>query len=173
MRPRQPRSLMRLPLRGHAVAQFARRPGSSAPSAVIVTSSSPPSSRACPAIDKPPRNRPVRIDAPVAQEWPVAARILHQLQIHLANQNLLRSCAAFATTRPNGSAMKLPPQNSSPGPSARLPSTSPCSMAHAVHRGHVNAVGNGVRALDRLPRLILRRAKLAPSPPDATRSPSG
>ena len=31
--------------------------------------------------------------------------------------------------------------------------------AHAIHPGHINPVGDGVRPLDSLPRLILRRAK--------------
>ena len=33
-------------------------------------------------------------------------------------------------------------------------------QAHAIHARHIDAVGNGVRALNRLPSLILRRAEL-------------
>ena len=43
---------------------------------------------------------------------------------------------------------------------ARLPRMSPCSMPDAVDGGDINAVGDGVGALDGLPRIILRRAEL-------------
>ena len=61
---------------------------------------------------------------------------------------------ASAITCPNGSATKDEPQNSRPvfaaGP----------FIAHAIHRGDVNAVGDGVRALDGAPGVELRRAVL-------------
>src|SRR5437667_7637857 len=81
-----------------------------------------------------------------------------------------RSCGASATTAPNGSARNDEPQNSIPSPDppplTRMPVLSfPLSalrrggqgvrsgplVAHAVHRGDVTAVGDGVAALDGAP----------------------
>ena len=62
---------------------------------------------------------------------------------------------ASARIVPNGSATKLPPQNSMPSPSpGRL------LVPDAVDRRDVDAVGDRVRALHRLPRRRLRRAVL-------------
>ena len=62
--------------------------------------------------------------------------------------------------RPNGSARKLPPQNSRPGPGGAVAAHIAVLVPDAVHAGHIDAVGDGVRALDGLPRIVLRRAEL-------------
>ena len=56
--------------------------------------------------------------------------------------------------RPPGSATKLPPQNSMPPLGGRP------SWPDAIHRADEAAVGDGVAALDRLPRGVLLRAVL-------------
>ena len=63
------------------------------------------------------------------------------------------SCEASASTRPNGSLTNDAPQNS-------RPLLRRAFEAHAVHGGDVDAVGDGVRALDGAPGVVLRRAVL-------------
>ena len=71
-----------------------------------------------------------------------------------------RSWEASASTRPNGSQKKEPPQNSSPAPGAMLPRTLPFSDADTIHYRDVDAVGDGVRTLDGAPRVVLSCAEL-------------
>ncbi len=98
------------------------------------------------------RRRAVGVDAAVAQEGPVAARLSCELRVALGDQDLLASCGALARTRPNGSATNEPPQNSMPPP---------CRRASRGRRGYgrdVHAVGDRVRRAGSSPR---RRAGLA------------
>ena len=66
-----------------------------------------------------------------------------------------RSVEASATTTPNGSHRKVPPQNSRPAGLRRLP-----LVPDPVDRRHVAAVGDGVAPLDGLPGVALGRAEL-------------
>ena len=70
-----------------------------------------------------------------------------------------RSWEASASTRPNGSQRNEPPQNSRPWP-ARLAADIAGFEADAVHHADVDAVGDGVGALDGAPGVVLRRAEL-------------
>ena len=71
------------------------------------------------------------------------------------------SCEALAMTRPNGSARKLPPQNSMPGPvSRRSPYHFAMFNSNAIDCGHIDTVGDGVSPLNGLPRIVLRGAEL-------------
>ena len=72
---------------------------------------------------------------------------------HSASRISSVSRPALARIRPKGSARNEPPQNSSPPPAGAL-------VADPVHGADVHPVGDGVGALDGLPRARLGRAEL-------------
>ena len=70
------------------------------------------------------------------------------------------SCEAWAMMRPKGSARNEPPQKSSPAPCDLVAANVAGLVADAIDRADVDSVGDGVRALDGEPGVVLRRAPL-------------
>ncbi len=120
VRPGDPGGLVRLPFGGHAEARAPRRGLGS--------------------IDHPVQDGSVGIDAAVAQEGPVAARLFDAARVAFDNQRLFVGRAlASASSTPNGSATKEAPQNSRPcsgGPSkpTRLTAATKTPLAMAWAR---------------------------------------
>ena len=138
---REPGRLVRLPLRGHAEAS-ARGRGRARGHATLV--------------EEALVDAAVGVDAPVAQERPVAA---HLLDARAGSTSPIEDLLAVgraprrARRRTDRRGTSVP-QNSRPGLALAR------ARAHAVDRGDVDAVGDGVRALDGLPGVALGGAVL-------------
>src|SRR5450759_2489616 len=101
--------------------------------------------------DPPIEYRPVRIHPPVAQERPIATRLLDAPWIARRHQNRLFG-ACLGERAPKGIAdERVTKELDAIGALLGL-------EAHAIRRGHEHAVGNGVRTLRRAPRIHLRLA---------------
>src|SRR6202171_2749903 len=93
----------------------------------------------------------IRVDTAVAEEGPVAAHLFDARQIDLADQDLLLVGRRFDDDDAEG----IAEEGSAPELEARV-----ALVADAVHRRDVDAVGDGVPALDRAPRVALGDAVL-------------
>jgi hypothetical protein len=101
--------------------------------------------------EKPVHNRPVRVDAPVAQKRPVAPDFFHLLPDRIPRSESLPYRAMLRPARGRtGSLTNEAPQNSALYPAA--------FEAHAIHGRHIDAVRDGVRAL------AVRQASCCASP---------
>ena len=100
------------------------------------------------------------IHSPVAQEGPVAPHVLLPLEIDLGDQHSFFVVRGLGDDLPEriGDERSAPELQAFAG--ASLPRMSPLSKPDAVH-GDIDAVGDGVRALDRAPGVVLGRAVLA------------
>ena len=108
------------------------------------------------AVEQAPVDAGVGVDAPVAQERPVRADLRRSAAGSPRRPGSPRGRPTpRRRTTPNGSARNELPQNSSPSP----PSAATSCPTRLTAR-HVDAVGDRVRALDRLPRRALLRAVL-------------
>src|SRR6266576_4989090 len=103
---------------------------------------------------KPVLNAAVRIRAPVAQKWPVAAHLFHAREIHVGQDEGLALGGFRYHDTERIAHERVPPE------------LDPLSLAaeplepDAVHRGDPAAVGDGVAPLDRLPGVELLLAVL-------------
>ena len=113
---------------------------------------------------KPFGNPFVGIHAAVAQEGPVAARLLDQRAIDLAQHDLFRIVPGLGDDAAEGIGQKAaaPELDSLPFGATSVAVASDLAMlqTHAVHGSYVDAVGDGVRALDGPPRVKLCGAEL-------------
>ena len=112
-------------------------------------------------------DRPVGVDAAIAEERPVAPHGFDQRRIAArdrASSSPLAGLGEVAAERIGDE--RAPEEIEAVG--ARL-----VFVADAVRRRDVDAVGDRVRALDRPPRVDLRGAPLVLLRRDASRSPSG
>ena len=110
-------------------------------------------------INKALRDGPVSIHAAVAQKGPVATRLLNQRAIDLAQHDIFSIVAGLR----DDAAERIGKKAAAPEFEARPRSAIAKNIAmldtDAIDGGHVDAVGDGVRALDGAPRIILRFAK--------------
>ena len=111
-------------------------------------------------IEKALRDGRVRIDAAVAQKGPVAARVFNQAEVDLADQNLLCVMRGLGDDAAKRIGQKAAAPELEARPGGAIAANVAMLVADAVHAGHVDAVGDGVGALDGLPRVVLRCAKL-------------
>src|SRR5256712_791988 len=95
----------------------------------------------------------IGIDAPVAQERPIAPCVLDAVRVAFDNENLLFVGRSLRRDLPK----RIGNERISPELDAAL---GRAFIADAIHRRDVYAVGDGVRALDGAPGVELRRAKL-------------
>ena len=111
-------------------------------------------------LSKPLRDRPVGVDAAVAQKGPVAANLLLQLHVHGAQQDL------FLVVRRLGqdAAKGIGQERAAPEIKSRARHLVAANVArlvaHAIDGADKNSVGNGVRPLDGEPGIVLCRAPL-------------
>ncbi len=102
-------------------------------------------------INQPLRDVAVGINAPVAQEWPVRAGLIHMREVNGRYENLFRIHARLRDDFSRRARDKaLPPELDAIAAYAFED-----FVASAVHGGHVAAVGDGVAALNELPRAML------------------
>src|SRR5262245_59164840 len=95
----------------------------------------------------------VGVDAPVAQERPVAAHVLDASAVALDDEDLLLGPRAFL----EDDAERIGHERAAPELQAAVGRS---LVPDAVDGRHVDAVGDGMGALNRLPRRGLRRAVL-------------
>src|SRR6185369_6259934 len=96
----------------------------------------------------------VGVNAPVAQERPVAPHIFDALAVHFADENLFLVNGALG----DDDAERVGEKRRAPELDARTAGRA--LVADAVDRRDIDAVGDGVRALDGAPRVALLRAEL-------------
>ena len=132
MRPRDPGRAVRLPLGGHPPAARCRSVGGHAPRYRL-------------------EDRPVGVDAAIAQERPVAAHALDQRRIAPRDEHLFVVAGLGDVAAERIGDERVAEEREAVG--ARL-----VLVADAVGRRDVDAVGDRVRALDRPPRVDLRLA---------------
>src|SRR6266850_2501930 len=101
----------------------------------------------------------IRVDAPVAEERPVAAHFLHACEVHLGDDEGLLVGGRLR----DDDAKRISEEGVSPELDA---GALPVELfeAHAIHRSDPAAVRDGVAPLDRPPGIDLRRAVLWYSP---------
>src|SRR6476646_12087574 len=114
-----------------------------------------------PSIQKPACDAAVAVNAAVAQKGPVTADIFQVFQIALANQDLL-----FVMRRLNNDPSKgIAKEGAAPELQAftcrAIAPDVTHLMSHAVDRTNKNAIGDGVRPLDRTPCIMLRCAEFS------------
>ena len=111
-------------------------------------------------IEKTFRDGLVGIDAAVAEKGPVATRLLDEMRIDFADENLLFVVRGLG----NDAAERVGKKRSAPELDALTFSAVAANIAvfvaDAVDRTDIHSVGNGMGALDGLPGAILRLAKL-------------
>ena len=131
MRPCQPRGFVGLPLRGKKEAFAGHR-------------------YSWRSIEEALNERSIGVDPPIAQEGPAAA--------HGSMQSRSTSTVTMASASCGlgpGSAQRARPGTSCPRIRCRCPGPTKAFPGHAVHRGHEDTVGNGMRPLHSDPCLPL------------------
>ena len=113
----------------------------------------------------------VGVDAAVAQERPVAARLFNQRPIDLAEQDLFGIVRGLGDDAAEGIGQKAAAPELEARPGGAIAQNVAVLEAHAVHGRHIDAVGDGVGALDGLPRVDIAPRRTRPSPPGASRWP--
>src|SRR5690242_2334622 len=101
----------------------------------------------------PPQDRTVRIDPPVAEERPVSALALDECRVAGGDENRF-----VLTGRSDDAAGRVGDERVAEERDAARPRL--VLVADTIGRGDVNAVGDRVRALNRLPAVDLRGAPL-------------
>ena len=111
-------------------------------------------------VDQPVCDRPIGVDATVAQEGPVAANVFQCFQIHIADENLLAVVRGFGEHSAEGIAEERSAPELESLAGGRLAANVAGFEADSVHDRDVDSVGNRVRALDGAPGIVLSDAKL-------------
>src|SRR5205823_10268820 len=96
-------------------------------------------------IEEPPGDAVVRIDAPIPQEGPPATHLLDAPEVDLGDEERLTIGRGLRDDH----AERIRQERRAPELDPVAPGYT--LVAHAVHRRHVAAVGDGVAALDRAP----------------------
>src|SRR5690349_4758280 len=169
VRPAEPRSFVRFPFGGHAETECARSGGCGGdghrlvPKSVCL-SNMEDSERtekgrkentlffAEPAIE----NRLVGINAPIAQERPIAAGVFAFGRIAFNDENLLVAVGGFR----NDLTERIGDKGITPKLQSGIPILWMAFKADAIYHSGVHAVGNGVAALNRFPSFQLPRTEL-------------
>src|ERR1700722_2378765 len=118
------------------------------------------SRRFLPSVQKPTRDRSIRIDPPVAQERPVAADIFEGFQVDVADQNF------FAVVRGFGydAAKRIAEKRSTPKFKSmtrrRFAADVASLKTNAIHHRDIDAIRDGVGALNGAPGVVLSDAEL-------------
>src|SRR5580658_4182253 len=163
VRPREPGGLVRLPLGRHAVAELAGCFGRFVqwflrglrPTLRLVFGRAQVRG-----IDKAARDGRVGVDAAVAQERPVAARLFDVGKIDFADQDLFMFVRGLGNNASERVSQKAAAPELEARPIDAIAEDVAVLVAYAVDSRDVNAVGNCVRALDGLPGIVLRCAEL-------------
>ncbi len=115
----------------------------------------------------------VGVDAAVAEEGPVAANLLLQLDVHLGEEDLFLVVAGLGDDAAEG----IGDEGAAPELEARAVDCAAADVAVSwptrLTDADVDAVGDGVGALDGEPGVVLRGAPLGLLSPDASRWPWG
>ncbi len=114
------------------------------------------------------RDGMVCVDASIAQEWPVSARVFALRGIALDDENFLFVVRSFSDYLPK----RIGDERIAPELETGIAVSRPAFVADAIHDGDVHAVRDRVCALDCFPCVELRRAELRllmRMPPDARR----
>src|SRR5688572_8450239 len=105
--------------------------------------------------------RPVGVDAPIAQERPVRAAEFDLCQVAIDDHHgFLVDRGALHDLSVRRGDERLAPEHDAVLVDGLSPGVLDDLVADAVRHADVAAVGNGVAALDRLPRVVLRIAVL-------------
>src|SRR5579872_3692472 len=110
-------------------------------------------------VDQPACNRPVGVDAAVAQEGPVAAYVFERLHIHVADKDFLAIMRGFGEHATEGIAEERSAPKLESLARGRLAANVASLEADAIYDRDINAVGDRVGALDGAPGVVLRHAK--------------
>ncbi len=102
----------------------------------------------------------VGVDAAVAQEGPVAARVFKEREIDFAEEDFFRIVRGLGDDAAEGIGQKAAAPELEAGALGAIAEDVAILMTDAIDAGHVDAVGDGVRALDGLPCVVLRGAEL-------------
>src|ERR1022692_3546657 len=100
-----------------------------------------------PSIDHPLHDGSVGVDTAVAQEGPVAAHAFDHARVAFHDQRLIGIAGLGEQA-----ALRVGNEGTAPELEAAAGWT---FVAHAVHRGHIDAIGDGVRALYGFPGIVL------------------
>src|SRR5271166_6248105 len=111
-------------------------------------------------VNQPAANRCVGVDAPVAQEWPVAPNLFERLQVDVSDQNLFAIVRALRQHASEWIAKERPAPKFQPLSRSRLAANVAGFKSYAIHHRDVDAIRNGMRALNGTPRVMLRHTEL-------------
>ena len=100
-------------------------------------------------------DRRIGVHPPVAQKGPVAALVFKQVQVNLCHQHLFGIVRGLGNHPAEGVGDKRPAPELESWPLDAIAANVAMLHADAIRRGHVDAVGNGVAALDGLPGVML------------------
>src|SRR6185437_2453462 len=92
-------------------------------------------------IEEPRGNWRVRIDPPIAQKRPVAARLLHECDVHFADQNLFVGMRCFCDDAPKWVCDKTAAPELKSRAFRTIAEHVAGFVSNAIHCRHVDAVG--------------------------------
>src|SRR6185437_5397307 len=110
-------------------------------------------------IDESAGDGRIGVDTPVAQKRPVATRIFEQSEIDFGDENFFCIVGGFGNDAAEGIGDETAAPEFEAGAGGAIAEDLALLAAYAVGGGDVDAVGDGVGALDGLPRVVLGRAE--------------
>src|SRR5579871_55743 len=111
-------------------------------------------------VDESICNGGVAVDTAIAQERPVATDVFQRLQVDVADEDFLAIMRALGQNTAEGVAEKRSSPEFESLPGRRFSADVPSLKSYAIDDGDIDSVGDGVRALDRAPGVVLGYAEL-------------